>query len=74
MGSRAEVDSSIRRTSGFVGQGRGNAQPLLLAAGEAQGALLQTVLDLVPNGGVPEGFLHDGVQIRAVADAVGPGP
>ena len=57
----------------FVGQGPGNAQPLLLAAGEAQGALLQTVLDLVPNGGVPEGFLHDGVQIRAVADAVGPG-
>ncbi|CAN3975603.1 sporulation transcription factor Spo0A, partial [Dysosmobacter welbionis] len=54
-------------------QGTGNAQPLLLAAGEAQGTLLQPVLHLVPDGGGAERVLHDLVQLGPGADAVGPG-
>ena len=54
--------------------GPGDAQPLLLAAGQAQGALFQPVLHLVPDGGAREGVLHDLVQLHLGADAVGPGP
>ena len=53
--------------------GPGDAEPLLLAAGEAQGVLLQAVLHLVPDGGAPEGALHDVVQLGLAPDAVGPG-
>ena len=34
--------------------------------------MLQTVLDLVPNGGIAKGRFDDIVQFAAVADAVGP--
>ena len=37
MGSRALVGSSMSRTCGFTGEGAGDAQALLLAAGDAAG-------------------------------------
>ena len=55
------------------GQGPGDAQALLLAAGQAQGGLLQAVLHLVPDGRPPQGLLHDLVQLHFAADAVGAG-
>src|SRR5665648_547789 len=48
---------------GLDGDGAGYAEPLLLAAGEVQGALLQLVLDLVPEGGRAQGVLHQLVQV-----------
>ncbi len=50
MGSRALVGSSISSTSGSTAKRAGDAQALLLAAGKAQGILLQAVLHLVPDG------------------------
>src|SRR5699024_8658511 len=47
------------------------AEPLLLAAGEAQGTFIQPVLHLVPYGRVAQRALHDVVELRAVPDAVG---
>ena len=41
------------------GQGPGDAQPLLLAAGKVQGVVLQTILHLVPQGGLPQAPLDD---------------
>src|SRR5690606_27843855 len=57
---------------GLEGDGAGDAQALLLAAGEGEGALLEIVLDLVPQGGLLEGVLDDGVALGA-ARAVDPG-
>ncbi len=54
-------------------QSPGDAQPLLLAAGQAQGRLFQPVLHLVPDGGVPEGLLHDLIQLPPFSDAMGAG-
>src|SRR5699024_2481570 len=51
-------------------QRAGDAQALLLAAGEAEGALFQAVLDLVPDGRAAQGLFHDVVQARAGVDAV----
>jgi hypothetical protein len=39
---------------GLVAQRAGDAEPLLLAAGEAGGHVIEPVLDLVPKGGPPE--------------------
>ena len=47
-----------------------DAQALLLAAGEPERVLLQTILHLVPDGGVAQALFHDGVQILALLDAV----
>ncbi len=44
------------------GDGPGDAEALLLAAGEAQGVLLEAILDLVPDGGTPQALLADLVQ------------
>ena len=52
---------------GLDGDGAGDAQPLLLAAGEAQAALVQAVLDLVPERGAAQAALDDLVQRGAVA-------
>ena len=51
IGSRAEQGSSIRITCGLHRDGAGDAQALLLAAGEAGAGLVQPVLDLVPQVG-----------------------
>ena len=56
---------------GLHGQGAGDAKALLLAARHAQGALVQPVLHLVPDGGAPQAPLHDLVQLGLVVDAVG---
>ena len=42
---------------GLNGKGSGNAQPLLLAAGHAEGGFGKPVLDLVKNGGALQGLL-----------------
>ena len=49
-GSRAEAGSSMQQHFRVGGQGAGDAQPLLLAAGQVQGRVVQPVLDLVPQG------------------------
>ena len=53
IGSSAEAGSSMRITSGSTASAAGDAQALLLTAGEAEGAVLQAILDLVPERGVP---------------------
>ena len=68
----------IERRGGFVheddvwfdGDGAGDAQPLGLAAGQAQARGAQAVLDLVPQGGLAQRMLGDLVQPVLVADAV----
>ena len=50
------------------------AQALLLAAGHAQGALVQAVLHFVPDGRAAQALLDDLVQLGLVVDAVGAGP
>ena len=68
MGSSALVGSSMQQHLGLHGQGASDAQALLLAAGQAQGALLQPVLQLVPDGGrCAATALDDLVQLRASA-------
>ena len=54
-------------------QGSCDAQPLLLAAGKTQSILFQPVFYLVPDGGVPEGALHDLVQLGLIVNAMGAG-
>ena len=74
MGSSALVGSSISGRRRLHRQ-RPCDTPgsCLLAAGEAQRILLQPVLYLVPDGGTPQGALHQLVQLGLAADAVGPG-
>ena len=43
----------------------GDAEALLLATGEAEGAVLEPVFDLVPEGGAAQGFLDPLVQAGA---------
>ena len=54
------------------GDGPGNAQTLVLAAGQPKGRLVQTVLDFVPKGRPLEAALHRLVQRAAVPDAADP--
>ncbi len=55
---------------GLDSQSPGDAQALLLAAGEAQRALFQAVFHLVPEGSAPQGAFHQLIQLRLIADAV----
>jgi hypothetical protein len=62
---------------GLDGDRAGDAQPLLLAAGQGQPAHLELVLDLVPERGAAQGLLHhvadvalDLVDPDAVGDVV----
>ena len=48
---------------GLDGDGAGDAQALLLAAGEAERALVQAVLDLVPQRGAAQAALDDLVEV-----------
>ena len=52
IGSSAEHGSSMQDHVGLDGERAGDAEPLLLAAGEAERALLEPVLDLVPERGL----------------------
>jgi hypothetical protein len=54
IGSSAEVGSSSSSTIGLDRHRAGDAQALLLAAGQRQAALLQLVLDLVPQRGLAQ--------------------
>ena len=58
---------------GLHRQGSGDAEPLLLTAGHAQGVLFQPVLHLVPDGRSPESLLRNLVQLGPIADAMGSG-
>ena len=51
---------------GLHGQGPGDAQPLLLPAGEAEAALVKPVLHLIPEGGRLQTPLHGFVHPRVV--------
>ena len=61
----------VQRRAGFIheddfrihGDGAGDAQPLLLTAGQAGARLGQPILDLFPEPGATQGFLHDLFQI-----------
>ena len=70
VGSSAEQGSSISSTSGSDGQRPGDAQPLLLAAGERAARLAEAVLDLVPQAGPGQALLDQRVALaaRAVPD------
>ena len=48
----------------------GDAQTLLLAAGEAEGIFLQAVFHLIPDGRAAQGLFDDLVELRAVFDTV----
>jgi hypothetical protein len=50
----------------LVGDRAGDAEPLLLAAGEAERAFMQPVLDLIPEGGGLEAALGGLVEFGAV--------
>ena len=67
IGSSAEAGSSISRISGSDGQRARDAQPLLLAARERQRRLVQPVLDLVPERGLPQALLDALVQLGLAA-------
>ena len=59
---------------GVGGQGPGDAEPLLLATGQAEARGLEAVLDLVPQGGLAEAALDDLVEGGALlGDAGGAG-
>ena len=55
---------------GLDGQSACDAQALLLAAGKAQSALLQAVLDLVPEGSALQGAFHQLVKLGFVVHPV----
>ena len=55
---------------GFGGDGAGDAETLLLAAGEAKGGGVEAVFDFVPEAGGFEGFFDGFVEEVAFADAV----
>ena len=59
---------------GLDGQGPGDAEPLLLAAGELESRAVELVLDLVPEGRPAERALDQFVHVAAVAvDPCAPG-
>ena len=51
---------------GLHGQGAGDAQPLLLAAGEERAAPVEGILHLVPERHAAQRLLHDAVPVRPV--------
>src|SRR4029078_1202539 len=51
----------------------GDAEPLLLTAGHAEGRLLEPILHLVPECGALESLLDDLVELGLVLDAAEPG-
>ena len=52
----------------FNGNGTGNAQPLLLATGQAQGTFLETVMHLIPQGRPFQTVFHHSVQFVFILD------
>ena len=72
MGSRAEV---VRPSKALPAPLPGPGQCKDAAAGrrKAPGRFLQAVFQLIPDGGAPQGLLHDLVQLHLGADAVGSG-
>src|SRR5271157_4593185 len=59
---------------GFDGQGPGNAEPLLLAAGELEAGAMELVLDLVPERRAAQRSLDQVIHVAAVAvDPCSPG-
>ena len=73
MGSRAEVGSSIRSTSGCTASARA-IQSLCCCPPDIPRALFfQTVFYLIPDRGVAERFFHDVIQFCLGTDAVSSG-
>ena len=64
IGSSAEVGSSSRMISGPNGDRARDAQALLLAARERQGARVELVLDLVPQRRLAKRVLDPVVELR----------
>ena len=62
-GSSDAVGSSSRSTSGDGRDGAGDAEPLLLPAGERHRARAEPVLHLVPERGLPQRPLDDVVEL-----------
>src|SRR4029453_14720434 len=54
------------------GDGPGDAEPLLLTAGQAVGRVLQPVLHLVPQGGLVQRLLHEAVHVPPASPAAQP--
>ena len=63
IGSSAEHGSSIRIDLGLDRDGAGDAQPLLLAARQAERRALEPVLHLVPQRGAAQRLLDDVVEL-----------
>ena len=51
-------------------QGTGDAQALLLPAGEGQAGLVEFILHLIPQGGRLQAVFHDPIQVRLAVDAI----
>ena len=51
-------------------QSPGNAEALLLAAGEAEGTFLEAVLHFIPAGRLTKALFDDGVELRLILDAL----
>src|SRR6266511_1421957 len=67
-GDRVEGGAGFVHEDDFraYGDGAGNAQPLLLSAGQGQGGLLELVFDLVPQGGAVQGMFDQVVHVGHV--------
>ena len=76
--STFEVAIGIERGARFIheddagldGDGAGDAQALLLAAGKPQPAGVQAVLHFVPQRGAAQALLDDFIELLAVVDAL----
>ena len=64
VGSSAEHGSSISSTRGRTASDAGDAQPLLLAAGQRAAGLAQPVADLLPQPGLGQALLDQVVLWR----------
>ena len=73
LGSSAEHGLSIRRASGAARQAGGRRTNVAVAPGEGEGALLQAILDFIPQTCPFKAFLGGRSQLEAFANAVPPG-
>ena len=74
MGSRADVGSSIKSTSGSTARALAMQSRCCWPPESPRAGLLQPVLYLIPDAPRPvRALLHDLVQLRLVFDAVDPG-
>jgi hypothetical protein len=60
----SKIKSSMREVA------TGDAKALLLAAGQPQGAAMESVLGFIPQRSRPQALLHGRIQVRALLHAL----